>query len=202
MKLKEITLILENCDAITIDGKYIGRFLVDDLHSYIGRTALNSFDKVDVADTIIIEIHKDANKERYQFDQTQYEDFKQMTFDRLLNYKDITGIEFTLVENYVQEGRKPVVEDYNYYVDWVGDSDYVNEAQVNYLSKDGNLYIVIAKDKKIEDFFELEEIDSSEAMNFYFSMNDVGDKYGDPNRYKKNDESDREPDVSSDDEKE
>ena len=32
-KPKEITFVFENCDSIVIDGKYIGEFLVDDLHT-------------------------------------------------------------------------------------------------------------------------------------------------------------------------
>lgn len=36
MKLKKITLVFENCDAVTIDGKYIGYFLVDDICTSMG----------------------------------------------------------------------------------------------------------------------------------------------------------------------
>lgn len=47
-------------------------------------------------------------------------------------------------ENYVEEGQVTCREYYDYYVDWTGDSEYTNEAQKTYLSKEGNLYIVIA----------------------------------------------------------
>ncbi len=184
MKLKQITLVFENCDAITIDGKYVGQFLVDNLHTSFERIACNSIEKIDVVNTFVIEIHKDANKERYQFDQTQIEDFKQMAFDRLKLYKDITSIEFDLEESYVEDGQVPCIEHYDYYINWVGDSEYSNEAQTNYLSKDGNFYIVIAENKSIEDFFDLEKINDSESMDFHFSMCDIGDEYGSPDRYK------------------
>ena len=187
MKVKSVTLGFENCDCIEIDGKYIGNLLVDDLHTCFRRTACNSIEKVETANTIAIEIHKDANKERYQFDQTHIEDFKQMTFDRLSAYNDITSIQFELEESYVEEGEVPRVEHYGYWVNWVGDSDYINEAQTNYVSKDGHFYIVIAEDKTIEDFFDMEEINDSESMRFHFNMCDVGDEYGNPDRYNNED---------------
>ena len=173
MKLKEITFTLENCDYITINGKYIGDFLVDEINTSIQRIAVNAIEQMDVANVVAIEIHKDANKERYHFLQTGWEDGKHMTFDRLIEYDDITRIEFKLDD-----------KSYGYYVNWVGDSDYENEAQSIYISKDGHLYLIIAKDKVVSDFFNMNEIDDSEYMDFHFDMLDVGDVYGDPNRYK------------------
>lgn len=181
MKLKQITFYFENCDWIAIDGKYVGDFLVDELHTYFRRTACNSIEKVDEANVFAIEIHKDANKERYQFGQNQYDDFKQMTFDRFSKCRDISSISFELEVPIDEETAK--LENYGYYLNWVGNSDYENEAQTNYVSKDGHLYIIIAKDKGVEDFFNWDEIDDSGYMDFHFYMCDVGDKYGDPDRY-------------------
>lgn len=189
MKLKYIEFVFENVDSIKIEGKYIGNFLVADLETSIKRIACNSIDKIDVANTVAIEIHKDANKERYQFDQTHIEDFKQMSFDRIKNCDDITSIQFELEEDYVEEGQVPCVEHYDYYVNWTGDSEYANEAQKTYLSKDGNLYIVIADGKKLDDFFDLEEIEDKEYMDFHFDMCDVGDEYSNPDRYKNEEDS-------------
>lgn len=177
MKLKYIEFVLENCDRIKIEGKYIGDFLIDNLKISIKRIACNSIDKIDVANTIAIEIHKDANKERYQFAQDHIENFKQMTFDRFKAYDDITSIQFELEENYVEEGQVPCREFYNYYVDWTGDSEYTNEAQKTYLSKEGNLYIVIANGAGIEDFFDLEEIEDKDYTDFHFSMYDIVDEH-------------------------
>jgi hypothetical protein len=172
MKLKNIDFIFENCDVISIDGKYIGDFLVDDVSTSIQRIACNSIEEMTTAHTIAIEIHKNANRERYQFDQSQIEHYKQMTFDRFASYNDITAIEFTL------EGKDEDVgkcHKYHYYVDWVGDSDYTNEAQVNYRSNLGHLYICIKKDGSLSDYFDTELINDSEYMEFAFSMMDVGD---------------------------
>lgn len=184
MKLTYIEFVFENCDSIKIEGKYIGDFLVDDLKTSMQRIACNSIEKIDTANTVAIEIHKDANKERYQFGQSHIEDFKEMTFDRFKKYGDITSIQFELEEDYVEEGRSPRREYYDYYVSWTGDNEYVNEAQKTYLSKSGNLYIVIADKKNIEDFFCLEDIEDEEYMDFHFNMYDVGDEYSNPDRCK------------------
>lgn len=189
MKLKYIELYFENIDSIKIEGKYIGYFLVDDLKTSIQRIACNSIDKMDIANMFAIEIHKDANKERYQFDQVYTEKFKQMTFDRIKKHADITSIEFELEEDYVAEGQISCVEHYSYYVHWTGDSEYTNEAQKTYLSKDGNLYIVIADKQEISDIFDLDEINDNASMDIHFNLCNVGDKYSNPDRYKNKKES-------------
>ena len=96
-------------------------------------------------------------------------DWKQMTFDRFM-VCDITGIEFELTND------DYYTEHYNYYVDWTSDNEYHNDSQVSYVSKDGHLYITIAKNKSTEDFFDLEEINdekySKYMKNFYWNMLD------------------------------
>lgn len=164
MKLKNITFTFENCEMITIDGKHIGNFLVDEIKTSIQRIACNAIMKMDIAKVIAIEIHKDANKSTHTFGR------KLMTFDRFLEYDDITSIEFAL-----DDGNGNCTN-YDYYVDWVGDSDMENEAQHSYVSKDNNLYVVISDGKNIEDYFDFETIDDSEYMDFQFEMYDVGDE--------------------------
>lgn len=177
MKLKYITFYFENCDSITIDGKYVGDFLVKDTSTEILRVACNSIERVDCVDTFCIEIHNDANKERYQFSQTSYADFKQTTFDRFNKYHDITSIEFELYDDDNTQNENPCKEHYYYYVTWTGNSDDINEAQSNYVSKDGHLYIMISKNKTIDDFYDKKELDDSSAMDIHFELYEVGDIY-------------------------
>lgn len=169
MKLKYITFVFENCDRITIDGKYVGDFLVDNLHTYIKRIACNSIDKIEVVKTFMIEINKDANVERYEFNQTHREDFRQMTFGRFMEC-DITAIEFELEDEYAEDGQLPYTEYYNYYVDWNNNDEYYNEIQNNHISKDGHLYIVISRDNSIGDFFDLETINDSDYADFHWEV--------------------------------
>ena len=93
-----------------------------------------------------------------------------MIFDRFSKWADITHIDFTL------ESSDGSENDYSYTTNWVGNNDMENDAQHSYVSKDGNLYIVIANNNNTEDYFSLEEIDDSEYMDFKFEMYDVGDK--------------------------
>lgn len=170
MKLKNIEFTFENCEVINIDGKYIGDFLVDDITTSIQRVC-NSIMKFDVAHTIAIEIHKDANKEHYILGQTHIAEFKQTVFDRLSACDDITSIEFTL-EEWCDGELKDTT--YSYYVDWTGDSEYSNEAQVTYQSKAGHLYILIKDKARLDDYFDVELINNPESIKFHFSMMDIG----------------------------
>ena len=169
MRLKTVTFVLENCEMITMDGKYIGDFLVDDIHSNITRIACNAIEKTDIADTVAIEIHKNADANRDTFD----EDSGTTTFKRLMRWDDVTQIEFELEEQYAEGNQIPCVEHYHYFVNWTGDDDMENEAQTTYLSAEGNLYLVIAANKSIEDFFNLKAINDSESMCFHWEMYDM-----------------------------
>lgn len=131
--------------------------------------------KMDTAKEFAIEIHKNANKEHLEL---SCESFKTTVFD-VLERGDITSIEFELEEQYVEDGKIPRKEYYDYYVDWCGESDYINEAQKSYISKPGHLYLVIDKNSKIDDYFDKEEIDNDETMEFQFDMYDVGNEKDD-----------------------
>lgn len=173
MKLKEITFIFENLDMITIDGKYIGEFLVEDIQTSFFRVACNAIDKMDIANTVVVEIHKDANKPRYQLGIKEYE---QLTFDRFAG-GDIVAIDFELTETNSGDDETFNGGCYSYYTKWIGESDYVNQAQKYYVSNCGNLYVVISDGKNIEDFFRLDAIDDSEYMDRICSIYEIGDKY-------------------------
>lgn len=181
MNLKYISFMLENCDMIIIDGKYVGDFLVDDLHTTFTRTGCNCIEKIEVAKTFAIEIHRDANIVRYQHGQTQNEGCRQMTFERFC-CNDITQIEFEFSDSVREYQETDGADSYCYFVDW-SDDDCINQFQKSYISKDGNLYIVIEKDKLIEDYFDIDEINDSECMDFHFDMCDVGNEYSRPDKY-------------------
>lgn len=180
MRLSYITFTFENCDQITIDGKYVGDFLVDDIKTSIERVASNSINRIDTANVFSIEIHKGANKDRHPFNQTDLEGYKEKTFNKLIDYDDITGIDFELVDDYVKDDQKPRVEHYSYYVNWVGNSEYENEAQSTYVSQLGHLYLTIAKDKGLVDFYNVCRINDEQVMDFHFRMLNISDESSDP----------------------
>ena len=166
MKIKSITLGFENCDVMKIDGKYIGYFVADDIKTSIKRIACNAVNKLDYVKILVIELHKDANKERYAFG-IEDDEHKEYTFDRLRKYYDIVDIQIELYDDYETNGE---VFTYSYYVNWTGESEYNNAAQKTYLSKCGNLYIVVSDNKDIWDYFDLKEINDKEYMKSYFRM--------------------------------
>lgn len=75
----------------------------------------------------------------------------------------------------MDENSEP--ERYYYWTNWVGDEDTNNPAQSTYISELGHLYLVIAKGKGIEDFFNYGYINDARCVDHGFAMCDVGDKY-------------------------
>lgn len=171
MRIKEIELVFENCEVITIPGKYIGRFYVGNIRKSLSRIAVNSTRMYETAKKIVIEIHKDAETQNRPFG-TEDDD---STFDRILKWNDITSIEITLEDAYNKENKE---EHYVFYTDWIGDSEYENEGQKSKRSELGHLYIVITKKNKKEGHFDKifppKEINDKEYINFHFKMLNIG----------------------------
>lgn len=164
MKLNSITFTLENCETITIDGKYIGHFIVDKIERGVYRLASNFFNKTQTANRIIIEIHKNANKEEDIFGSEKCG--KQFVFNRL-RQGDITHIDFVL------EDENDSVS-FSFATDWQGDNERVNDAQKTYESDCGHLYLVIENGKGIEDYFDKEDINDASYMDYRFDLMNVG----------------------------
>lgn len=143
--VKSIDLVFENCEVISFDLKVLGAFLIDDIHPNIRNLGCNAIGKMLCADTVVLEIFKEGNAEYHPFQESTHK------FDRILNSKDITQITVKY-----QDGEE------DYWVQYKG--VYSNEYQKNYLSKQGNLYIVIGKGKKLHQFFDKNMIDGEDAV--------------------------------------
>lgn len=184
-KLKQITLVLENCDAVTFNGKYIADFEVSDIQKDISRLGCNSIEETTYCKMFFIEISKSAKDIKTAFCESG---FNITAFNRLMEFNDITQLIFTIEqehyeyeheENFTEEEPKCTVttttKDYHFFVDW-SDTDYMrenNDYQSSYLSKCGNLYICISKDHKVEDLINMEEVNDEEAMKFKFDFYDL-----------------------------
>lgn len=175
--IKEVEFVLENCEVITIPGKYIGELDINNIRTTFGRIACNAFSKRTCSDSIYIEIHKDANVDYLPFG---VENLKTKIFDRLAGGNDITHIKYSLIND---DGEILAQEDIT--PTWTGESDYENEAQKSYVSKLGHLYIVIDKDNDVDSIFG-DDINDEDYMDFHFDMCDIGDKYSDVSRYSAN----------------
>ena len=173
MRLKCIELTLENCEVVTIDGKYIGDFLVDDISTSIRRLGCNWDGKVDWAGLVAIEIHKDADGEQYRSF-----GYKATKFSRLTEWNDITHIDICL-EDEDAEDNVDKSQIYSYAIHWDDDDDEENKNQESYISDLGNLYIYInnkksSDNKGIFDFFDKEAINDKDYSHFRFLMCGIG----------------------------
>ena len=149
MELKKITFVFRDGDFVTIDGKYVGDFVVGEIKSNFLRNDLtNSIEKNDVANLFAIEIHKAANQVMHQFGMF---DLEMLVFDRITNYNDITDIRFTLDD-----------VEYKYIVCENIDADLrVNKDMETYISWHDNLYIFISNKSKLEYYFDYSMINSA-----------------------------------------
>ena len=168
-KLKEIKFVLENCDWITIPGNYIGSFCVTDIKKYIARKAMNYIGEYEVAESFMIEIHSEADRFHKQFGQIQ--NVGHTKFKRLMDWKDITNIEFEIEDCLDEENT--TCKKYSYGVDWHEDDEFDNRYQKTYLSPSGHLYIVISADKDIFDVFDKGEIDDVDCIEQHFEWLNV-----------------------------
>ena len=173
MLIKELTFIFENCEEMTIDGRYIGDFWMKDLTTEISRIACNHVGPMDICRDFFVELHKDANKpyRGFGFDLGYYE----TTFSRLRNYNDITQVEVTLYDQYSDHPEETETKKH-YFLDWMDDDKSENPAQTNYLAATGWLYIRV---KDGEDAFSAigEEVEDEGYADAVSDMYEIGDKY-------------------------
>lgn len=152
--VKSIGFGFENCEYFNIDAKYFGTLELTDFRIDIQRLACNAILKMDCVDTVVMEIFSEGDDEysSYGEDMTK--------FKRLNMYNDITSIAVVYDDNSEEE----------YYVNYKEEIEdqlgSPNVYQTTYMSKLGNLYIVISKDKGIFDYFNEEEINDKESIEF------------------------------------
>jgi hypothetical protein len=159
MKLESITFILENCDSITIDGRYIDSFHIEDARTSIFGFNGNNVRETETIHHFAVNICAGANVERYAFGLQRPEMGDERVFNRLLEYDDITQVELNLVSNSKCDNRKSEGVHYHYDLHWVGDDENNNAAQKSYLSKTGNLYILVDENRNIRDYFPISDIE-------------------------------------------
>lgn len=153
-KLSKVEFGLENCEVISIDGEYIGNFSVRDMKNHINKH-YNGIMHMTTCDLFSIAINRNANAKLEAFD-----DDERMIFERLSS-GDICSVDLI----YDDESKD------SFYVDWVGESDYKNEGQKTYVSKLGDLFIVVSKDENVDTVFKHWNIDEDGAMDMMWKFN-------------------------------
>ena len=166
-QIEKIDFILENCEIVTIDGKYIGEFNISDVEYSINRMTCNSIDETYTANHFSISIHRDANiEENTVFTMGSIGD-KRKSFDRLHTFHDITSINV-----YFNQGWFKELKVKKFYVNWfLHEGDFMNNKyQKTHMNQFGDLFLVIDKDKRINNVFDLVKIEDKKHMDFVWKM--------------------------------
>ena len=149
--IKEITIVFENCDEITLDTKDIGIMLFDNIKTEITRTARNSIQELNTATEIAIELYASKINSSY----SPFNEFDKMPIiSRIVEGNDIVSF----VCRYEDNSTKTI------YVPW-GQSPQINEYQSQAIGSNGNLYVVISKEKVVSDIFSPEVMNSTDTFN-------------------------------------
>lgn len=145
-EVKSISLILENCEVLTFDRKYIGEFCVDGITSDIFRIACNSIRKRQRCEKLLLSLRRDADQKYDCFGLPS----DATTFKRIDSCPDITSIEITYEDGSMER----------YCVPWHEGDEYSNRYQHSYISKMGDLYLYIGREGDIFDAFHKADVDS------------------------------------------
>lgn len=140
MTIKNIELVLENCEVIDVDAKYIGKIIAQDIFPAIINVGYGDIRKRFRCYMFGIELHKDLDQ--YGVVQNYTPNGSPGVFNRLTDYNDITQI----VVHY-DDG----VEE-TYFVDYDGDEENAN--QKSHISAAGHLYIKISLMHSFGDMFD------------------------------------------------
>jgi len=135
--VKSVIFEFENFDSVTIESKNIGGFELNDITTIIRRMAGNAIIKYQSPKTFFVEIKSDANiLENTENYGTRY------VFDRLTQYKDITGIELIYEDGQTERYLLPF-DSNKYYDD--------NKLESFKQNKFGDLYIAIGENFNVND---------------------------------------------------
>ena len=158
--ITKVEFVFENCESFEIEEKHFGSFQISNIETSIYRIACNAISKMTTAHTIALEIFSEANIEYNPFGSLE----ANKKFDRITSWRDITSIIL-----YYDDGKEE-----SYYVDYIDEHEGAlgteNVNQKSYISSLGNLYLVIASDKNIADFFDTDEIECKDSLDFSKTM--------------------------------
>ena len=162
--LKSLEIIFENCEHVTIPANMIGDIHMGGTKYILNRVAANAIGGYNLITEFYIELFKTADKIYHPFG---IESDENSILTRISEFNDITGIDIEYEDGTVEE----YLVDYDEKDDSLGSP---NKNQKTYVSHLGNVYVVIQKDKKIEDFFDLEKINDEEKIKYLEDCYDIG----------------------------
>ena len=148
---KKIEVNFENCEIIDITNA-IGDFNMEGLTTSISRVAMNCISNIVSADLVQMQIYLDGElKDGFIISEN-------VSLCERLTHKDIVSLNFT----YEDDTEETV------YVNYGGDADEYNPYQTSKIGPNGDLYIVISKDKTVDDIYTDEVIKDLETAKNCF----------------------------------
>jgi len=153
----------ENCESIFIARKNIGYLEIDDIKQKIVRVASNSIKNYQVAKSVQLELHADANTlQTDSFGMNEH-----LPFERIMTFNDITDISI----HYADGNKEYFVVDYNEGENEgkLGADNIHQKAKMNQF---GDLFIVIGEKLDIDEEFPDEVINNEDERNFMWNMFD------------------------------
>ncbi|RXZ78044.1 hypothetical protein EBB07_28725 [Paenibacillaceae bacterium] len=143
-KFKEVHIVLENCEAYRITWSNLKSFSISDISKRIYKHE-NRLGTSFYCKHVFMKISKESNLIDCQADSFPVE-WKKPVLDRLTEHADIVALDIIY-----EDGTNEYI-----YVDWVGDSDYVNPVQLHkFCSQTGDLFIAITQDAEMRnEYFE------------------------------------------------
>ena len=138
MNISKIELVLENCEVISVDAKYIGKIVARNIFPSIENDGYDDIKRRFCCYTFGIELHKDLGE--YGVIQS-YESLPNV-FDRLTYFDDIAQVVV-----YYKDGIEET-----YFTDFEGEEE--NKNQESYISAAGHLYIKISGMYSLGDIFD------------------------------------------------
>lgn len=168
--IEYLELTLENCEVLRIPGHCIGDFFAGKIESVVQRVACNAIMPMEICHQFYIEIHKDADV----LVEDGYGDQAITLFDRLMMYRDITGVDIHFIDPDYSDHEKDVREAKSFYLDWRGNG-IENPHQTFRLSRLGHLYIVVDASTTVEEVYPDSYINDEEGVAIRFELCDVGD---------------------------
>lgn len=172
LTIRKINITFENCESVTIDGKHIGRFDLNNIKPSVRTLGGAMFGRFDVAECIVLEVHRDANLLCIDMKCSGGREYK--VFERLMEFWDITSIEVFTAE------EEPML----FSALWDPDNMDENLNQSVRLGENGNLYLVISQDFDVYDVFTQRQMKNNGWAWFRDEWGVAGEKTkGDVLRY-------------------
>lgn len=161
-EIEKVEIVLENCEVITVEGKYIGDFICEDIKHSINRIACNSINESYVCKNFSMSIHRSCALNDNEEWTMGTLDRKRNPLERINNYRDITSIYI----HFTDEKKEPK----HIYVKWNDDCEWSNYYQKTHINQFGDLFIVVSEDLKFSDVFDMREIEDKNSINWIWKM--------------------------------